>query len=93
MPRNNNKAVFGPAQKVLDQFKYEVASEIGLEPKVQSQGWENMTTREVGAIGGYITKSLVAMALQQMASNPTITSQLAQSIGRDYQQGASRNSG
>lgn len=93
MPRNNNKAVFGPAQQALDKFKYEVAAEIGLSNKIQSQGWENMTTREVGSIGGYMTKKLVEMAEQQLAQNGTMTSQLAQSVRQDFQQGASTTSG
>lgn len=48
----NNRHIVPQAGRALDRFKYEVADELGLLPKIQEQGWENMTTREVGHIGG-----------------------------------------
>ncbi|QGG47957.1 alpha/beta-type small acid-soluble spore protein [Heliorestis convoluta] len=90
---NRNKAVFPGAQSALDRFKYEVASEIGLSNKIQTQGWENMTTREVGAIGGFMTKKMVQLAEQQLAQNNGVSSQLARSAGADASQGAAQESG
>ncbi|MCW2278893.1 alpha/beta-type small acid-soluble spore protein [Heliophilum fasciatum] len=93
MPRNNNRAVYPGAQSALDRFKYEVAAEIGLGNKVQSQGWENMTTREVGSIGGFMTKKLVQLAEQQLANNNATSAQLAQSAGQEAAQGVTNESG
>lgn len=54
------------ATKALDQLKYEVAQELGIE--VPSGGyWGSMTTRDTGAIGGHITRKLVALAEHQLA--------------------------
>ena len=54
------------ATRALDQFKYEVAQERGI--KVPTDGyWGNMTTRDTGTIGGYMTRKLVALAEQQLA--------------------------
>lgn len=62
-------------ESVLDEKKMEVAEELGLKEKIENVGWENMTTKEVGKIGGrmgghiggQMVKNLVAMAEAQMA--------------------------
>lgn len=54
------------ATRILDQLKYEVAQELGIQ--VPSGGyWGTMTTRETGTIGGNMTRKLVALAEQQLA--------------------------
>ena len=54
------------ATRLLDQLKYEVAQELGI--KVPTDGYRgNMTTRDTGTIGGYMTRKLVALAEQQLA--------------------------
>lgn len=62
-------------QQALDQKKREVAADLGLADKIENEGWENMTTREVGRIGGQMggkiggqmVKKLIAAAESQMA--------------------------
>ncbi len=62
-------------ESVLEEKKLEVAEELGLKEKIESVGWENMTTKEVGKIGGQMgghiggqmVKKLVSMAEAQMA--------------------------
>lgn len=62
-------------ENTLDQKKYEVAEELGLKEKIEQVGWENMTTKEVGKIGGrmggkiggQMVKELIEMAESQMA--------------------------
>jgi hypothetical protein len=62
-------------ESVLDEKKIEVADELGLKEKIETVGWENMTTKEVGQIGGrmgghiggQMVKKLVEMAEAQMA--------------------------
>ena len=50
----------------MDQLKYEVAGELGIQPP-QDGYWGTMTTRDTGSIGGNITRKLVALAEQQLA--------------------------
>ena len=52
-------------QTVLDQFKMEVAEELGLSSKIESQGWENMTSRECGHVGGRIGGSMVKAMIRR----------------------------
>ncbi|HHX95332.1 MAG TPA: alpha/beta-type small acid-soluble spore protein, partial [Clostridia bacterium] len=43
----------------LDELKQEVAEELGLDDDIKKRGWENMTTRETGKIGGNMVKKMV----------------------------------
>jgi len=63
---SKNRILNPLARKALDRFKYEVADELGLINKINNQGWENMTTREVGKIGGTMVKKMIKMAEDQM---------------------------
>lgn len=70
MPRNRNRAVVHPeASDALDRFKYEVAEELGLRDDIEQRGWENMTTREVGKIGGNMVRRMVEYAERDMTRN------------------------
>lgn len=52
------KTLVPEAMAGLEQFKYEVANEIGVQ--VPSSGyWGNMTSRECGSVGGYMVKKMV----------------------------------
>ncbi|MFC0187865.1 small, acid-soluble spore protein, alpha/beta type [Fictibacillus iocasae] len=54
---NQNQLVVPGAQQAIDQMKYEIASEFGV-----NLGGES-TARANGSVGGEITKRLVAQAL------------------------------
>lgn len=73
MARNNNRNKNLIDTKLLDQFKYEIADELGLSDKINTQGWANMTTRECGQIGGKIggnmVKIMIRNAEKMMADN------------------------
>ncbi|MUK86837.1 small, acid-soluble spore protein, alpha/beta type [Ornithinibacillus sp. L9] len=56
---NNNQLVVPGAQQALDQMKYEIASEFGVNLGADT------TSRANGSVGGEITKRLVQMAEQQ----------------------------
>ncbi|ADG07033.1 alpha/beta-type small acid-soluble spore protein [Kyrpidia tusciae] len=64
--QKRNVLVVQAATRALDQLKYEVASELGIATP-QDGYWGTMTTRDTGAIGGNITRKLVALAEQQLA--------------------------
>ncbi|TGE36832.1 alpha/beta-type small acid-soluble spore protein [Desulfosporosinus fructosivorans] len=62
--RNKNTNSILP-DSVLEQFKWEVADELGLSSKIKSQGWENMTSRECGHVGGRIGGSIVKTMMRR----------------------------
>ncbi|MHC1682313.1 MAG: small, acid-soluble spore protein, alpha/beta type [Clostridiaceae bacterium] len=43
-------------EKVREKIKYEIAEELGLKDKVDSNGWSGLTAEETGRIGGIMTK-------------------------------------
>jgi hypothetical protein len=63
MANNNssNQLVVPQAQQALDQMKFEIAQEFG----VQLNG--NETSRANGSVGGEITKRLVRTAQEQLS--------------------------
>jgi hypothetical protein len=64
--QKRNVPVVPQASRALDQLKYEVARELGIQ--VPEGGyWGTMLTRDTGAIGGNITRRLVQIAEQQLA--------------------------
>lgn len=57
---NSNKLLVPGAGNVLEQFKYEIASEFGV-----TLG-SDTTARSNGSVGGEITKRLVSLAQNQL---------------------------
>ena len=64
--QTRNTPVVTQAIRALDQLKYEIAQELGIQVP-QDGYWGTMTTRDTGKIGGQITRRLVALAEQQIA--------------------------
>ncbi len=54
------------AKPALDSMKTEIANELGLA-NYNTMDKGNLTARQNGYVGGYMTKKLVEMAEQQMA--------------------------
>ena len=54
-----NKNLIPQARKGLDQWKYEVAGEIGLK-NYSSVDKGNLTSRENGSVGGEMVKRMVS---------------------------------
>ncbi|WNS78612.1 alpha/beta-type small acid-soluble spore protein [Domibacillus sp. DTU_2020_1001157_1_SI_ALB_TIR_016] len=59
--RNRNRLLAPGAQQAIDQMKYEIASEFGVQLGADT------TARENGSVGGEITKRLVEMAKQELS--------------------------
>ncbi|MBA9026952.1 MULTISPECIES: alpha/beta-type small acid-soluble spore protein [Bacillaceae] len=57
---NSNNLVVPGAEQALEQMKYEIASEFGVNLGAET------TSRANGSVGGEITKRLVQMAEQQL---------------------------
>ena len=61
---NSNKALVPEAQESLDKFKYEVASEVGVNLKNGYNG--DISSRDAGKIGGTMVKKLIQRAENNM---------------------------
>ena len=69
MATNNsgsNNIVVPEAKQALNQMKTEIANELGLTNYEQIDNG-NLTARQNGYVGGYMTKRLVEMAQRQMS--------------------------
>jgi len=64
MSSRNRKAV-PEAMAALQQFKYEVASEIGVPLKQGYNG--DLTSYQNGSVGGYMVKKMIEAQERQMA--------------------------
>ena len=60
---SRNKLVVPGAQNAIDQMKYEIANEFGVNLGPDT------TARANGSVGGEITKRLVEMGQKQMSSS------------------------
>ncbi len=65
MARNNNRKVVPEARGALDQMKYEVAGQVGVNLKKGYNG--DLTSKEAGYVGGYMVKKMIEQAERQMA--------------------------
>ena len=63
---NNNKTVVPQAKQALNQMKLEIAGELGMS-NYENIDKGNLTARQNGYVGGYMTKKLVEMAEKQKA--------------------------
>ena len=64
MSNNSNRKVVPEAMDSLDRFKYEVASEVGVNLKNGYNG--DISARDAGKIGGNMVKKMIAQAESQM---------------------------
>ena len=58
--RNSNQLLVPGVESALDQMKYEIAQEFGVQLGAETSARQN------GSVGGEITKRLVRMAEQQL---------------------------
>jgi len=64
----SNNIVVPEAKQALNQMKAEIANELGLTNYEQVDKG-NLTARQNGYVGGYMTKRLVEMAQRQMSGS------------------------
>ena len=62
---SNNKKAYPQAKQALDQFKYEVANEIGVPLKQGYNG--DLTSAQNGYVGGYMVKKMIEAQEKQMS--------------------------
>ncbi|WP_018758906.1 alpha/beta-type small acid-soluble spore protein [Paenibacillus terrigena] len=68
MANGRNSLVVPQSSAALEQLKMEAAQELGVS--IPSSGYYgDVTSREAGSLGGYITKRLVQIAEQSLAGS------------------------
>ncbi|HHT43404.1 MAG TPA: alpha/beta-type small acid-soluble spore protein [Firmicutes bacterium] len=70
----SNIKVIPQAFQALNQFKYEVANELGINPEYKTGYWGNITSRECGAVGGHMVRRMIALAEQELLKGQTFPS-------------------
>lgn len=50
---------------VLDQFKYEIAEEMGIVPQIQDGYWGELSSRDCGRVGGRIGGNMVKVMVSR----------------------------
>ena len=66
MANSNNRQVVPEAKAALNQMKLEIANELGMA-NYDAVDKGNLTARQNGYVGGYMTKKLVELAEQQLS--------------------------
>ena len=61
---NSNRSVVPEAKEALNKFKYEVASEVGVNLKQGYNG--DLSSRDAGRIGGQMVKKMIQQAENNM---------------------------
>ena len=61
---SSNRKVVPEAREALDKFKYEVASEVGVNLKQGYNG--DIAAKDAGKIGGQMVRKLIETAERQM---------------------------
>ena len=63
---NSNKSVVPEAKEALNKFKYEVASEVGVNLKQGYNG--DLSSKDAGRIGGNMVKKMIQQVENNMAN-------------------------
>lgn len=63
------------AWDAMNNWKYEIARELGVDTQIQNGYWGNVASRDAGTVGGHMTRKMIEMAEQQLAgkAGPTTT--------------------
>lgn len=70
--QKTNRALIREAGPALDQFKYQIAQQIGVQ--VPPDGyWGDIPARLNGAVGGQMVRQMIQLAEQQLAAGRTPT--------------------
>ena len=64
MTNNSNKSAVPEAREALNKFKYEVASEVGVNLKQGYNG--DISAKDAGKIGGQMVKKMIEQAEHYM---------------------------
>ncbi len=68
--QKRNRPLILDAARSLNQFKYEVANELGVQVP-QSDYWGDLPSRVTGAVGGHMVRRMIAAAEQALIEQAT----------------------
>lgn len=71
--QKSNKVLVPQAATALHNFKYEIASELGISVP-QGDYWGNVSSRDCGAVGGNMVRKMISFAENQLSSNSSAVS-------------------
>ena len=95
MASNNNVPVVNGAKRALNQFKHEIANELGLQSWQQAtqQGgyYGYVPSRDNGAVGGHMVRRMIEAAERSLMEQTM--GQLNQSFAQGYNQAAQTSQG
>ena len=80
MSRTSNEPAAPNATSFLNNFKYEVANELGIN-NYQTVDKGQLTSRENGYVGGYMVKKMIQYAEQNMPSGSSMTMGIRETTG------------
>ena len=63
--KNRNRTVVPEARQALDNMKFEIANQLGVNLKQGYNG--DITAKDAGYIGGYIVKKMIEQAERQLS--------------------------
>ena len=63
--KNRNRTVVPEARQALDNMKFEIATQLGVNLKQGYNG--DITAKEAGYIGGYMVKKMIEQAERQLS--------------------------
>ena len=63
----SNRVLVRGAEQALDNFKYEVARELGLDAQIRGGYWGDLPARQCGAVGGHMVRRMIQIAEQSLA--------------------------
>ena len=65
--QRSNRALVGQARSALDNLKFEVANEIGVNYEAHGGYGGDIPSRQNGAVGGHMVRRMIELAEQQLA--------------------------
>jgi len=69
--KTSNKPLVAQAYNALEQFKYEVANELGINSEYKTGYWGKNSSSECGAVGGHMVRRMIAAAEQSLIDQAT----------------------
>lgn len=69
--QKSNRLVVVEAQKAMQDFKYEMANEVGVTNQIQGGYWGQISSRDCGAVGGNMVKRMIEAYQQSVAGKTT----------------------
>jgi hypothetical protein len=63
--QRSNISVVPQARQALNQFRYEIANELGIQPP--GDYWGDIPSRTCGAVGGHMVRRMIEFAEQNLA--------------------------